>query len=84
MLVLSRKAGQKLTIGDNIELTIQRVAGGRVTLAIEAPRDIRILRSELTRFEADHPDTSVKPPKHEQAAALVHTSDSVSEAPLLS
>jgi carbon storage regulator len=52
MLVLSRKVGEKIVIGDNITITIQRVAGGRVSLAIEAPREVRILRGELDVFDA--------------------------------
>lgn len=51
VLVLSRKVGEKVVIGDNITITVQRVAGGRVSLAIEAPRDVRILRGELDVFE---------------------------------
>jgi carbon storage regulator CsrA len=47
MLVLSRKAGQKIHIGDDIVVEIRRIAGNRVTIALEAPRDMRILRGEL-------------------------------------
>ena len=47
MLVLSRKEGEKLVIGDNITVVVSRVAGNRVTLGIEAPSDVRIIRGEL-------------------------------------
>jgi carbon storage regulator len=47
MLVLSRKIGEKLVIGDNITVVVSRVAGNRVTLGIEAPSDVRIVRGEL-------------------------------------
>jgi carbon storage regulator len=47
MLVLSRKENQKLVIGDNIVLTINRISGNRVTIGIDAPRDVRIVRGEL-------------------------------------
>jgi len=47
MLVLSRKIGERLVIGDNITVVVSRVAGNRVTLGIEAPSDIRIIRGEL-------------------------------------
>ena len=47
MLVLSRKTGERIHIGDNITIEIRRVAGNRVTLALEAPRTVRILRGEL-------------------------------------
>ena len=47
MLVLSRKVGQELVIGDNIRITVNRVGGSRVTLGIVAPDDVRIVRGEL-------------------------------------
>lgn len=47
MLVLSRKVGERIHVGDNITLEIRRIAGNRVTLALEAPRNVRILRGEL-------------------------------------
>ena len=60
MLVLSRKAGQRIHIGDDIVIEVRRLAGNRVTLALEAPRDVRILRGELqaaaTEFEIEMPE----------------------------
>lgn len=47
MLVLSRKVGERIHVGDNITLEIRRIAGNRVTLALDAPRNVRILRGEL-------------------------------------
>lgn len=49
MLVLSRKVGERIHVGDNIVLEIRRIAGNRVTLALDAPRNVRILRGELER-----------------------------------
>ncbi len=49
MLVLSRKVGEKLMVGDDIVLTINRISGNRVAIGIEAPRDVRIVRGELQR-----------------------------------
>lgn len=50
MLILQRKPGESLLIGDEIEVTVVSVeAGGRVRLAIQAPRDMRILRNELRK-----------------------------------
>lgn len=53
MLVLSRKVGERIHVGDNITLEIRRIAGNRVTLALEAPRDVRILRGELEQAAND-------------------------------
>ena len=47
MLVLSRKVGQELVIADNIRIVISRVAGNRVSLGIQAPDNVHIIRSEL-------------------------------------
>ena len=47
MLVLSRKAGEAIQIGDDITLTIVSVKGKRVRIGIEAPADCRIARDEV-------------------------------------
>ncbi len=47
MLILRRKAGESLIIGGNVKLTVMDVYEGSVRLAIDAPREIAILRSEL-------------------------------------
>jgi carbon storage regulator len=47
MLVLSRKEGERLIIGDNITLVISKVVGNRVTIGIEAPKDVKVMRAEL-------------------------------------
>lgn len=47
MLVLSRRVGEKIIIGDGVTLTVKRIIGQRAILGIEAPRDMTIVRSEL-------------------------------------
>jgi carbon storage regulator CsrA len=47
MLVLSRKKGEQIRIGDNIVITVHRISGNRVSVGIEAPADCRIVRGEL-------------------------------------
>ncbi|MDE7221113.1 MAG: carbon storage regulator CsrA [Oscillospiraceae bacterium] len=47
MLILQRKAGESLAIGEEIEVTVLSVEAGRVRLAIQAPKSVPILRSEL-------------------------------------
>lgn len=49
MLILTRKAGEKLLIGDNIEITILNVRGGQVKLGINAPKDVAVHREEIYR-----------------------------------
>ena len=53
MLVLSRRPGEKVLIGQDVTLTVLQVAGGRVRLAIEAPGQVRILRAELGAWRRD-------------------------------
>ena len=47
MLALGRKRFEKIMIGDDIVVTILRVGASVVTVGVEAPKDVRILRSEL-------------------------------------
>jgi len=47
MLILQRKNNQSLTIGDNINVTILEIGNDWVKLAIDAPKEISILRTEL-------------------------------------
>jgi carbon storage regulator CsrA len=47
MLVLTRKTQEKIQIGENITITILRVKGQAVRVGIDAPRDVRVIRSEL-------------------------------------
>lgn len=47
MLVLTRKVGEKIVIGDNIVVTVVAIQGHKIRLGIDAPREINIARSEL-------------------------------------
>lgn len=47
MLVLARKVGQILYIGDDVTVMVTSVKGNRVSVAIDAPKQVRILRGEL-------------------------------------
>ena len=53
MLVLSRKKYESIRIGDDIEITVLEVRGGRVRLGIAAPNDVRVMRHELLPREID-------------------------------
>jgi carbon storage regulator len=61
MLVLSRKPGEKLVIGENITVTVVAVQGNRVKLALEAPGEVPILRGELTNWHTADPDLAARP-----------------------
>jgi carbon storage regulator len=47
MLVLTRKPGQSIMIGDGVEVQVLSVAGEKVRLGITAPRDVSIFRNEV-------------------------------------
>ena len=51
MLVLSRKLGEKIFIGENICITVVDIDRGKIRLGIECPRAIPIYRSELLPHE---------------------------------
>jgi carbon storage regulator len=47
MLVLTRKVGEKIHIGDDIVVTLLEIKGNRIRLGVEAPLSVPVLRSEL-------------------------------------
>lgn len=54
MLVLSRKTGQRIHIGDQVTISVVRISGNRVRIGIEAPIEVPIRRWEL-----DHQNSTV-------------------------
>lgn len=55
MLVLSRKTGERIMIGDQITLTVVRIGPNNVRLGIECPRELNIVREELKPPETGRP-----------------------------
>lgn len=53
MLVLSRRPGEKVVIGNGITVTVVEVTGNRVRLAFKAPDQVRILRGELACWQEE-------------------------------
>jgi carbon storage regulator len=53
MLVLSRKSGERIRIGGDIVISIERIGTETVKIGIDAPQDVRILREELIELEGD-------------------------------
>jgi len=76
MLVLSRKVGQEILIGENVRITVTKVSGNRVTLGIEAPNHVRILRGELEPIACSFEDgfgEEEKPKSKQQPDVLAQT-----------
>ena len=53
MLILSRRVGESITIGDDIVVTVVAVGGNQIRLGIEAPRQVRVLRQEIVQAIKD-------------------------------
>ena len=67
MLVLSRKVGERILIGDNIAITVVRVAQGSVRIGVEAPDNLNVVREEVVipipseeEVKAESPKTNTK------------------------
>lgn len=61
MLVLSRRAGQQILIGDDIVISVVRLGPNTVKLGIDCPKEISILRAEVKgREEAEGPGPSAE------------------------
>jgi carbon storage regulator len=78
MLVLSRKVGERICIGDGIVITIVSTRGKQVQVGIEAPRHVPVLREELVARPAqqeppaDEPLAVDKPSRRMLAGVLCH------------
>jgi carbon storage regulator len=81
MLVLSRKIGEKIHVGDDITIEVRRVAGNRVTLAVEAPRQVRILRGELKEAAEEFEPPPPRRPAPLSAETFVVSHDRMHVAP---
>ena len=61
MLILRRKAGESIVIGDEIKVTVIDINEGSIRLAIEAPKRITVLRSELLQAADANRDAAQQP-----------------------
>jgi len=66
MLVLSRKLGQKFSVGEDVRITIVKIDRHSVRIGIEAPGDVTIYREEVVRL--DDEVTAGAGPLHHSAA----------------
>ena len=65
-LVLSRKEGERILIGDEIALTIVDIRGDKVRIGVEAPRDVTVHRAEVDAAIKLERDAELQPPALEQ------------------
>lgn len=82
MLVLSRKSNESLFINGNIKVMILEIRGNSVVIGIEAPRDISIVRSEISHRPAKNNsatqtvETADKTPASDDTVAMIDAIDS--------
>lgn len=60
MLILKRKPGESIVVGENIRISFLEIKGRQVWIGVEAPRDVPIRREEIPR--PTQPDESDSPP----------------------
>jgi carbon storage regulator len=60
MLVIKRKKGEAIKIGDDIEITVIKIEDGAIKIAIDAPKNITILRKELVKEVTDENKEAAK------------------------
>ncbi|MCG2634897.1 MAG: carbon storage regulator CsrA [Gammaproteobacteria bacterium] len=59
MLILTRKSGESVVIGDDIEITVLGVRGGQVRLGVTAPKEVKVHRDEVYRKLREGGDRAV-------------------------
>ena len=82
MLVLTRKMDEQILIGDDVKITLLRVRGNSVRIGIEAPRDVRVVRSELKQLAPQLDPAAVadeRPETQPDAASSDSSSHSVAQ-----
>ena len=62
MLILSRRPGESLTIGDDVVVTVVSVSGNQIRLGITAPREVRVLREEIYRAIREENQVAARTP----------------------
>jgi carbon storage regulator len=64
MLILTRRSGESIQIGDEIEISVIEVRGNQVRLGINAPSDVLVLRAELADIAAPAETPPSGSPQH--------------------
>jgi carbon storage regulator len=67
MLILTRKVGEVIRIGDAVTVRVLEVRGGQVRLGVDAPTEVRIFREEVYRAIQDGHDAPHAGPRDQDA-----------------
>jgi carbon storage regulator len=80
MLVLTRKAGESITIGDDVKVMVMEVKGKQVRLGIEAPAHCIVHREEVyRRIQAENREAAAATPEALERAGAIWSSRGLSE-----
>jgi carbon storage regulator len=79
MLVLSRRAGESVVLGDDIVVTVLEVRGDVVRVGIEAPRSVKVHRAELLA-QLEETNRQAASPSEDVIASLARALDTAPEA----
>ena len=74
MLILSRRLGESVTIGDDIVVTVVGVSGNQIRLGISAPKAVRVLREEIYKAiqKENQSAANAQEPQSKLQGALKH------------
>jgi carbon storage regulator len=71
MLVIRRRAGESLLIGEDVEVEILEITAGQVKLGIRAPRQIQVLRREVQLTRLENQTASIAVPDQAALKSLI-------------
>jgi carbon storage regulator len=70
MLILTRRVGESVMIGDDVAITVLQVKGNQVRLGVNAPKTVSVQRTEVfQRLQQEHPAGEGEPEQHAPLAS---------------
>lgn len=71
MLILRRKSGESFLIGENVKITVLSTKDSEVQIAIDAPKEVPVLRSELYNAMAENRDAAEEQSQPQELLAML-------------